>query len=146
MSYEDTIDAIEAGSKLDDAQREQAAEAMAFVQSIHNLFKDNGVDLPDDPDVGTLENLFDGVLGELGAACIFLSEDSFKNVPQMLRAISRSFDKLDEHFRDTHGVEGPSVPTVVRKGYSRLADRIDATRVQMRQSKAILEALKKAEG
>lgn len=108
---------------------EAAADAMGFVLALHNMFRDNGYDLPEEPDVSDLENVFDGMMGELAAACLFLSEDSFSNVPSMLRAISRSFAALQ--------VPGTEVPTVITKGYERLANRIEATRVQKQQMKEL---------
>jgi hypothetical protein len=86
------------------------------------------VDLPIEPDVSSLEDVIDGVIGELAAASIFLSEDSFKRVPNMLRVVSSSFTQN----------AGEEVPTVITKGFSRLADRIEATRVQGTQMKELV--------
>lgn len=138
MTYEELMDDLESGDPSDETL-EAAMDAMAFVQSLHNMFRDNGVGLEEEPDCSTLENLIDGVHGELAAACLFLSEKSFEQVPAMLRAISARFEKLDEAFKDDQGQTGPSVPVVIRKGFSRLADRIEATRVQQRQMAAVLK-------
>ena len=72
------------------------------------------------PDLGELENLVDALTGELAAACIFLSEPSFSRVPDMLRAVSQNLEKSPDE-----------VPAVVIRGYSRLAKRIENTRLQM---------------
>ena len=128
--YEDYIDEVE-GSDVDDITAECAAaasDALAFVQALHTMFKDNGVNLPIEPDVSSLEDVIDGVIGELAAASIFLSEESFENVPNMLRVVSSSFPQN----------AGEEVPTVITKGFSRLADRIEATRVQATQMKELV--------
>lgn len=128
--YEDYIEEIEdvGDQVLGDECISASTDALSFVQALHTMFKDNGVNLSNDPDVTDLENVIDGVLGELAAACIFLSEPSFNNVPNMLRTISSSFLQKD----------GEEVPTVITKGFSRLADRIEATRVQAVQMKDLV--------
>jgi hypothetical protein len=129
-NYEDYIEEVEAEG-LDGLSEDcivAAADALAFVQALHTMFKDNGVDLPIEPDVSSLEDVIDGVIGELAAASIFLSEDSFKRVPNMLRVVSSSFTQN----------AGEEVPTVITKGFSRLADRIEATRVQGTQMKELV--------
>lgn len=126
--YETYIDEVESGDELSELCVEKASDALAFVQALHTMFQDNGVDLPAEPDVDSLENVIDGILGELSAACIFLSEDSFDAVPDMLRKISSSF---------TQNI-GEEVPTVITKGFSRLADRIKATRVQGQQMEELI--------
>lgn len=127
--YELENELVEPGDEAVDA----ALDAMAFVKSLHDMFKENGVSLPDEPDCNALENIIDGVHGELSAACLFLSENSFKNVPAMLRMITKQFEEVDKTFTDPEGTTGPSVPEVIRKGFTRLADRIEATRVQQQQ-------------
>lgn len=102
-----------------EAAFDTALDAMAFVKALNEMFRDNGADVPAHPDVGTLESLVDGIHGELAAACILLSERSFARVPDMLRACAAQLEKSQE------------VPTVVKKGYSRLADRLDNTRKTM---------------
>ena len=137
IAYEDLMEELE-NSDLSETAREAALDAMAFVLALHTTFKDNGVSLPETPDCSVLENTIDGVHGELAAACIFLSERSFARVPEMLRTISEKFDSMDQNFTDTQGVTGPSVPFVVRKGFERLAQRIEATRIQKSQMLNIL--------
>ena len=126
-SYEDYIEEIEESPVGEDC-KDAAIDALAFVQALHTMFKDNGVNLPVDPDVSYLENVIDGIMGELAAASLFLSEDSFQQVPNMLRKISSGFPQNPDE----------EVPTVIAKGFSRLADRIEATRVQVGQMKELL--------
>lgn len=98
---------------------EMGADALAFVQALHSMFRDNGMTSKDQPDLNELENLIDALHGELAAACIFLSEPSFSRVPDMLRIVAKQLNKSEE------------VPLVVVKGYERLAKRIEATRMNM---------------
>jgi hypothetical protein len=108
-----------------------AADSFAFVLALHTMFADNGVNVGSEPNISVLENIIDGVLGELAAASIFLSEDCFALVPKMLRTISSSFTQR----------EGEEVPTVITKGFSRLADRIEATRVQQTQMRNLVSTI-----
>lgn len=103
--------------------QEAALGAMAFVESLHQMFVDNGMSKSDEPDLDELENLIDALHGELGAAVLFLCDPSFARVPDMLRAVSAQLEK------DAEG----TVPTVVVKGFARLARRIENTRVNMQQ-------------
>jgi hypothetical protein len=97
------------------------------------MFRENGYDMPEDPEVSLLENAVDGMVGELSAASFFLSEDSFANAPELLRGISSAFAITQSNSKTV-------VPTVVVKGYARLANRIEATRVQKQQMKELLDA------
>jgi hypothetical protein len=126
--YETYIEEVESDKPLSADCSVEAADALAFVQALHTMFKDNGVNLPEDPDVVDLEHVIDGLMGELAAACLFLSEDSFKAVPNMLRTLSSGFT---QHV-------GEEVPTVITKGFSRFADRIEATKVQTTQMKELV--------
>lgn len=122
MKYEDAISHLEdvaSSSKvLPHMQKaaDQGAEALAFVLALHKMFKETGMTSKEEPDVNELENLIDALHGEIAAAAIFLSENTFARVPDMLRGISASLEK-----------EGTS-DTVVVKGYSRFATRIENTR------------------
>ena len=121
----DIISAEIEESPLSDDAREAALDSMAFVQSLHQMFKDNGMTSTDEPDLDELENLIDALHGELGAAVLFLCEPSFARVPDMLRVISKQLAKQD--------AEVVGVPPVVFKGFERLAKRIENTRVNMQQ-------------
>lgn len=114
-------------------------EAMGFVLTLHNMFKENGYDLPAEPDVELLANLIDAVHAELAAACLFLSSDSFSGAPTLLRGIAKSIETADLDFTSPDGETGKSVPVVVRKGFERLAKRIEATKVQKTQMQGLLE-------
>lgn len=129
--YETYLEELEAGDDVSSDALEAASDSLAFVTSLHSVFRDNGYDLPEDPDMSALENILDGMMGELSAACIFLSEDSFMQVPHMLRTIAKAFET-------TAGSD--EVPTVIVNGYNRLADRIQATRVQQQQMKDLVTA------
>lgn len=119
MNYDTVIEQLEAGNPTKESL-ELAADALAFVQGLHQMFQDNKMTSSDSPDLGELENLVDALTGELAAACIFLSEPSFSRVPDMLRAVSQNLEKSPDE-----------VPAVVIRGYSRLAKRIETTRLQM---------------
>lgn len=130
-NYDTYIEEIDAGVLSEEAL-EASADALGFVQALHNMFRENGYDMPEDPEVSLLENAVDGMVGELSAASFFLSEDSFANAPELLRGISRAFSITQSNPKTV-------VPTVVVKGYDRLANRIEATRVQKQQMKELLD-------
>ena len=119
MKYDSAIEQLETGTPTQEAL-ETAADALAFVQGLHQMFADNGMTTKDHPDLNELENLVDAIHGELAAACIFLSEPSFSRAPDMLRAIATKLQATPDE-----------VPAVVVKGYTRLAKRIENTRVQL---------------
>jgi hypothetical protein len=129
--YETYLEELENSTGISSEALESAADSLAFIQSLHTVFRENGYDLPEEPDVSALENILDSMMGELAAASIFLSEDSFMQVPHMLRTIAKAFEA-------TAG--GEEVPTVIVNGYNRLADRIQATRVQQQQMKDLVTA------
>jgi len=129
-TYLEELTDVETADPSSDAI-EAAADSLAFVTSLHTVFRDNGYDLPEDPDCSTLENILDGMMGELAAASLFLAEDSFATVPEMLRAIARAFEVTANQDPNTE------VPSVITQGYNRLADRIEATRVQTKQMKEL---------
>jgi len=128
--YEKYMEELESPESASEDALEAASDSLAFVEALYSTFRDNGYDIPEEPDLGTLESLLDGMMGELAAASLFLSEESFKSVPEMLRKIGEAFAHMP----------GEQVPTVITKGYSRLANRIEATRVQQQQMKDLLEA------
>ena len=140
MTYEDLLEAVETSDSLTSDAREAATEAMAFVLSLHNTFRDNGVDLPVEPDCSSLDRIIDGLSGEVAAAVLFLSEKSFAYAPKSLRKIAESFEELDKPFTDPQGYSGRSVPFVVVNGFKQLANRIEAAKTQRTQ---LLAATKK---
>jgi hypothetical protein len=129
--YETYLEELENSTGISSEALESAADSLAFIQSLHTVFRENGYDLPEEPDVSALENILDSMMGELAAASIFLSEDSFLQVPHMLRTIAKAFEAT---------ADGEEVPTVIVNGYNRLADRIQATRVQQQQMKDLVTA------
>ena len=119
---------------LDDTPTEAAelgSEALAFVMALHKMFKETGMTSKDEPDLNELENLIDALHGELAAAVLFLCEPSFARAPDMLRAISKNLSKSED------------VPTVVQKGFSRLATRIENTR-KLQMAMTVTKALDEA--
>ena len=90
--HETYLEELENGDDVSSDALEAAADSLAFVTSLHAVFRDNGYDLPEEPDMASLENILDGMMGELAAASIFLSEDSFVQVPHMLRTIAKAFE------------------------------------------------------
>ena len=133
--YENYIETLQDRSiSAETAQQEEAYEtasdAMAFVQALWDLYIDQGV-LPVDsePDLPMLENLIDAYHGELAAAAIFLAENAFGRVPEVLRATTKTLE----------GKEGEVVPTVVKKGFGRLANRIEKVRQQQTQLLQVIQ-------
>ncbi len=129
-SYEDHIEILQNAEGLPSETAEAAGDAIAFVAALHGLFVDQGV-LNDEAeiDVNVLENLTDAYHGELAAAALLLSEDSFTGMPELLRGTARSMP-------DDEGV----VPVVVKKGFERLANRIEQTRRMKAEMAKVLEA------
>lgn len=143
-SYEDMIDELERGHSSETLSEsslgpeihadtmETAAEAMSFVLSLHRMFIDQGARLEDTPDVNILESLIDAYNGELAAACMFFTDPRMANVPDILRGTAATLQEAQEDGED-------SVPTVIIKGYERLANRIENTRVQLMDMSRVLE-------
>ena len=109
--------------------REKASEALAFTEALHQLFKDMGMTTKDEPDVNELENLVDALYGELGASVLFMCDPVYARVPDMLRVVGKQLEKM-----------GADVPPTIVKGFTRLAKRIENTRVH--QQKMALLATK----
>lgn len=128
--YETYIEELESSTEVSGDALEAAADALAFVESLNSVFRGNGYNLSEDPDCGSLEIVLDSMAAELAAASLFLAEDSFKSVPQMLRGIAKAFTQAT----------GQEVPTLIVNGYNNLADRIEATRVQQQQMKDLVAA------
>jgi len=102
---------------------EAGADALAFAQGLHELYQDQGVISEDaELDLGHLENLVDAYHGELAAAALFLSEDSFGRVSVALRGTGKSLEAA-----------GDTVPLIIRKGFERLANRVEQAKKQRQQ-------------
>jgi hypothetical protein len=140
MAYEDFITELEQAGFPSTEALEASADALTFVANLNASLRENGANLPEEPDVDKIGAVLDGVFAEIAAASIFLSEKAFQRVPKMLRAIASAFAKADTAFTDPSGEAGPSVPPVIVRGYHDLASRIEATRVQKSE---LLENLKK---
>jgi len=121
MNFEEAAKQIEEERDPADEAREKALDAIAFVESLHQMFKDNGMTTKEEADVDELENLIDALHGELGAAVLFLCEPVFARVPDMMRVVSKRMEKESD------------VPVVIAKGFDRVAKRIENTRVKMQQ-------------
>lgn len=130
--YETYLEELDAGVDVSSDALEAATDSLAFVTSLHTVFCESGYDLGDEPDVSMLEKVIDTLAGELAAASLFLAEDSFTAVPQMLRAIAQAFVDTAK--------PGEEVPPVIINGYNSLAARIEATRVQTQQMKDLVAA------
>lgn len=114
--YDDYIQCLEKKA-LDtgDESCEVAADALAFVQGLNDMFQAQGLDLPEVPDLYRLEGVIDGYVGELAAAVILLSNEQLGRTPEAL-------EKL-------HTEIGSKVPDSVSTGFLRLADRVRKTRM-----------------
>lgn len=113
--YDDYIYALETNSEIPmDGATEAAADALAFVQGLNDMFKAQGLDLPEVPDMYRLEGVIDGYVGELAAAVILLSNDQMGRTPEALERL--------------HQEIGLKVPDSVSTGFLRLADRVRKTR------------------
>ena len=124
------LEAIETTSTEHEDAIDVAIDCIMFTQALNNLFRDQGAVVPDVPDCNVLENLIDAYNGELAAACLFLADKAFATSPAMLRTIADSFA----------GLEGNVVPSVVVKGFRRLANRIENTRVQMQSLHQVISS------
>lgn len=121
MNFEEAAQQIEDKNNPSQEAREKALDAISFVESLHQMFKDNGMTTKEDADVDELENLVDALHGELAASVLFLCEPVFARVPDMMRVVAKKT------------AEDGEVPVVVSKGFERLAKRIENTRVKMQQ-------------
>lgn len=93
-----------------------AADCMAFVQALNDMFRNNGISLPEVPDLELLQATLDGHIGELAAAVIFLSKINGlagMNIPRVLVGIGEGLSE-----------ESSGVPTPVVRGYSRLSEKV----------------------
>ncbi len=124
MNFEQAAAEIEESDQPSTEAREKASDALAFVESLHQLFKDNGMTANEEPDVNELENLVDALYGELGAAVLFFCEPTYARVPDMLRGIGKGMGALED---------AKVVPPTIVKGFTRLAKRIENTRVNQQQ-------------
>lgn len=123
-----TLESVD-GSEDIVAAREQACDALAFSQTLWDMYAQHGMVAPgSNVDFAILENLIDALHGELAAMCVFLAENSFEQVPKMLRLIADALDKDP----------AKSVPTVIIEGYRRAATRIEATRESIKKTKEAL--------
>lgn len=129
--YEEYIEDLESIDTPSKETVEAAIEALAFVENLNNLLRDNGaVQLPKEPEVDRIGTVLDGVFGELAAVSIFLSEGSFARVPDMMRAVADTIEKSDVEFTDPSGETSKSVPEAVIKGFRDFADRLEASKRQ----------------
>lgn len=105
-----------------------SADSLAFCKTMFDNFKLNGM-LPEDAsfDLSYMENLIDALVGEISAAVLYLKgQPPGRNVIQGLRKIS-----ADIHEHNSLAKEEDHVPHVVGAGFSRLADRIESTKVNV---------------
>lgn len=121
MTLDETLADLESENPSEET-KERAADALAFVESLQNMFVDSGM-TDNVASIDELENLIDALHGELAAAVLFLCEPSFARVPDMLRVVTEKLEKMNDG----------SIPTVVVKGFARMATRIENTRKNQQQ-------------
>ena len=97
----------------------KAEEAMSFVLSLHDAFAQQGVTMPEEPDVGLLENLFDAYVCELAASVMALQ--NYEGSPERLRNVAKEL--LVEVKAGRSDVDPQTI-----QGFLKLADRIEASK------------------
>ncbi len=133
-TYEDHITAIE-NSDLPEETMEAACQAVSFAAYFRNFYVVTGVLNEEDPiDCQVLEPMVESFHGELAAAAILLSEDSFNGVTKMLNAMGKVLEKEEV------------VPVYVREGFGRLATRIEEAKKERVAAAAALEMSEVVEG
>ncbi len=116
-TYEEHILVLE-DSDLSEETVEAACQAISFAAYLRNFYVVTGVLNEEAPiDCRVLEGLVEAFHGELAAAAIILSEDSFKGVPELLRGAEDTMEDPEN-----------ACPDYVRKGFGRLASRIEKAR------------------
>lgn len=127
--FETYLEELESGEDVSEEALEAATDALAFCMAMHDALKENGY-TSEEPSIAFLEKTWDGMLGELAAASLFLSENAFQAAPKMMRGIADNLSK--------HATEDNTVPSVIAQGFRSFAKRIEATRVQQQQMKELL--------
>jgi len=118
IDYEKHIDAIQDATGVAGGTIEAAEAAMAFVHTVHSMFVENRVLNESAPvDTSVLEVLIDELYGEIGAAALFLAQPDLAGCESVLEAAA-TFEPPD----------ATKVPVFIRKGFSRLAQRVVRTR------------------
>jgi hypothetical protein len=102
---------------------EASKDALTFVQSLHNAFMMQGVEVPDEPDIHRLENLVDAYFCELAAATMLLS-----NTDESVERLRKIAGELNDQVN-----KGANVDNQAIQGFVKLADRIEATQAVMRR-------------
>lgn len=130
-TFEDSIDIV--ASLIDDdlssrevEALEAASDAMAFCQSLWNLFKDQGlITSSEDPDFYTMEKVIDSLYGELAAATLMFSDESFD--------LSSHLEKIISMFENVHGSvkakNDGTVPPEVVQGFKAFANRLSNAKI-----------------
>lgn len=129
MPYEEMIEEIAACDDVNEQTLDAAADAMSFIQALWTNFVEKGYVEDGEPDLNKIEGIIDGVEGELVAAALFLSEKAFDKVPLMLMKISASLAAAQDE----------NVPKQVIRGYQRLAERIEKTKVTVAVAQKVNE-------
>ena len=103
-----------------------AADCLAFCKSLFDTFQLNGMlDKDASFDPSHMENLIDALVGELSAAVLYLKgQPPGREVIDKLHAIS-----IDIHQHNSLAKEEDRVPHTIKAGFSRLADRIESTKL-----------------
>lgn len=118
-AYDGYIEQLEGGlldlGSLSEEALEAGADALAFAEGLNDMFRSQGLDLPETPDLFKLEGVIEGYVGELAAAVMLLSNAQLGRTPEALENLHREI--------------GQQVPDSVATGFLRLADRVRKTRV-----------------
>ncbi len=116
-SYIETVENLSTEKSTEQEQMalEAAADSLAFVQGLHDMFVAQGMAMTETPDMFQLEGIVDGYVGELVAAVILLSNQGMGSTPEMLEKLKVALNN--------------KVPDSVATGFLRLADRVRKTRV-----------------
>lgn len=112
------INELEASEDISDEALEASADALAFAQSLWDLFRANGLVVESDkPNFATMEKVIDLLYGELHAVTVFFSEDSFSQLPEV-------FDGVAHKLEEAQQAAGGHIPPEVIRGNRDFATRL----------------------
>ncbi len=115
---------FEVMSSLDNANiptegHKLAEDALTFTKSLWNLMKDQGLQSDSDiPDIQLMEKVIDRIYGELGAASLMFTDESFKGLPALFKGTA--------HRLSLHTGEDAPPPEII-EGFRDFAIRLENT-------------------
>lgn len=115
MDIEDYISQVE-NSDLTTEVVEAASDALAFAQSFHEFMSDFGLVKSNTVDFSELEKAFEGFIGEISAASIFLA--SFSGTEEKLASCAVRCAQ-------------DGSPALIANGYQKLSERVSQTRKRL---------------